>query len=568
MKSRLWWFILTIIVLSLLQIWPLLVRSGFFVTHDGNVTVVRTYELDKVLKDGQFPPRWAPDLAYTYGYPIFNFFYPLPNFLSELFHLVGFNFTDSVKVVFSLSMIGSGLAMFLLGKKLWGDLGGLLSAVIYMFVPYRAVELYVRGSLPELLVLMWLPLIFLSLFNWLDTAKFRHGMLYSIFLSLLILSHNILSLISMVVVVIYGLILIYGKRKNKFLLFTSYFSLLTILALSLTAFFWLPALVEKKYTILDEAIRHEFNFREHFVYPLQLIYSPWGYGGSKYGPIDGMSFRIGKEFILLAILSSGTLWWWRERRKKWLVIFFVMMALSSLLMALNFSAPIWELIPVLFYIQYPWRFYSLLIFALAVMGGAVGYLLEIKFNQRRALTVAMIIIIYIVVNNLRFFQPSEFTFQKEAEIINREKIISQTTGYADENLPIWVKQKPNQEPAEKFEVLSGTAEINITEAKSHLYRAQIIAYQPSQIRFNQFYFPGWKIFVDGDEAIIDYDNAFGVMDFRIQEGVHEVVVKLADTPVRRLGNYTSFFSFLAIFIVVLLNFYHQKSKIKIWINKN
>ncbi len=42
-------------------------------------------------------PRWLMDLAFGYGYPIFNFYPPLAEFLAESLHLIGFNFAAAME---------------------------------------------------------------------------------------------------------------------------------------------------------------------------------------------------------------------------------------------------------------------------------------------------------------------------------------------------------------------------------------------------------------------------------------------------------------------------------------
>ena len=81
-KSHKEFFIGFVLTLSLL--WPLLM-APFFSHHD-DVQVIRLYEMDKCIKDGQIPCRWVPDLGGLYGYPIFNYYAPLPYYFGELFY--------------------------------------------------------------------------------------------------------------------------------------------------------------------------------------------------------------------------------------------------------------------------------------------------------------------------------------------------------------------------------------------------------------------------------------------------------------------------------------------------
>lgn len=72
---------------------------GFFPIHDDE-QIARIFELDSALSDGQFPVRWVQHLGFGFGYPLFNFYPPLSYYSAEAFHLIGFSFIDSTKLVF------------------------------------------------------------------------------------------------------------------------------------------------------------------------------------------------------------------------------------------------------------------------------------------------------------------------------------------------------------------------------------------------------------------------------------------------------------------------------------
>src|SRR3989344_8198709 len=131
------------LILTLSLLWPLLAASFF--THHDDVQIIRLYEMDKCFKDGQIPCRWVPDLGGVYGYPIFNFYAPLSYYFGELAYLITGSLIISVKIMFAVPFIGAYLFMFFWSRKFWGDWGGSLSAVFYSFIPYHALDFYVRG---------------------------------------------------------------------------------------------------------------------------------------------------------------------------------------------------------------------------------------------------------------------------------------------------------------------------------------------------------------------------------------------------------------------------------------
>jgi hypothetical protein len=93
-----------------------LLHPGFFGASD-DMHSAWIYEMDRVLKSGIFPPRFVPDLSFGFGYPLFNFIYPFPYYLGELFHLIGLSLVNSTKAVLFLSIPVSAVTMFLFLKR-------------------------------------------------------------------------------------------------------------------------------------------------------------------------------------------------------------------------------------------------------------------------------------------------------------------------------------------------------------------------------------------------------------------------------------------------------------------
>ncbi len=91
-----------ILFLSIPAVRYLFVHGFFGVSDDLHIGWL--YEMDRAVKMLQFPPRFVPDLSFAFGYPLFNFVYPLPFYIGEIFHLIGFSLVDSVKIVFGLSV--------------------------------------------------------------------------------------------------------------------------------------------------------------------------------------------------------------------------------------------------------------------------------------------------------------------------------------------------------------------------------------------------------------------------------------------------------------------------------
>jgi hypothetical protein len=152
-------YLILITLLALFPIGPLLQSGYFWDAHDARHSVYFLFEFDRGIQDSILYPRWQPDFAFGYGYPFFNIYGPLSTYAGEAFHLLGLGFADAVKMVFALSIIGSGLAMYGFVKQIMGRQAGLVAAVAYMVIPYRLVDVYVRAALAESVAYVFVPLV-------------------------------------------------------------------------------------------------------------------------------------------------------------------------------------------------------------------------------------------------------------------------------------------------------------------------------------------------------------------------------------------------------------------------
>ncbi len=189
-------FVLSLILISVLPL-SALIHSGLPITHDGQDHVARIANFYLSLSEGNIVPRWASNLNWGYGHPILMFLYPLPSYFASLFHLLGFSLVDSVKSVFGFSYILSFFFMFLWLRQFLGKFPALTGSVIYIYAPYRFVDLYVRGAIGEHVAFIFLPLICYFILKTYIAKKNQAFYFLGLCLasSGLILSHNAISLV-------------------------------------------------------------------------------------------------------------------------------------------------------------------------------------------------------------------------------------------------------------------------------------------------------------------------------------------------------------------------------------
>jgi len=381
--------IFAVIFLSFWAIRPLF-HTGFFPMHD-DTQVARVFEMGKALKDGMFPVRWVPDLGYGYGYPIFNFYAPLAYYVGGLFTFLGFDALIATKIMMGIGILLSGIFMYLLAREFWGEMGGVLSGLFYLYAPYHALDIYVRGDVAEFWAYAFIPLMFWGFYKVFNSprrspsATFEVGYLWkwvvtgSIGYAGVILSHNLTAMMVTPLLAIVVWLYCYTAYRKKNIHTTYYLILTTVLGLALSAFYWIPALLELGYTNVLSQIGGGADFRDHFVCINQLWESNWGFGGSAPGcMLDGMSFMIGKLHIVVPfvvfvlVLISLIKNKYYNFNKNYIVVFLSLAGFAlSTFFTLEISRFVWETVPVMAFLQYPWRFLLLASFFTSFLAGSV-----------------------------------------------------------------------------------------------------------------------------------------------------------------------------------------------------
>src|SRR5262249_21520005 len=145
-----------------------------------------------------------------------------------------------------------------------------------------------------------------------------------------------------------------------------------LISLGLAAFIWLPALAELKFVHIERMLQGNLNYVDHFVFPWQLLSPSWGYGDSVPGPEDQISFSLGWSHLL--VVTAAGVFIYRSRNRDLATWFtFLGSALVILVLAMTpLSRWVWDYMPLLKQVQFPWRILADGIFITAILTGLYG----------------------------------------------------------------------------------------------------------------------------------------------------------------------------------------------------
>lgn len=504
------------------------------------------------LREGQIPPRLAPEFSFNQGFPLFNFYAPFAYWVTTSIHLLGVSVMGSLKLSFFLAFILSFFTMFTFLRKLFNFLPSLLGATLYVTSTYFATEIAIRGNLAETWYLALLPLSLALLIS--NSKKFSRKIFFftTIILFFIFTVHNVFSLLSVGMFTIFSLLLP-NKKIN-----------LVAIALSLLlgSYFLLPALTETSFIQVNSLIKG-YNYQDHFLCPWQLWNSNgWHFGSSMPGcDADLMSFKLGKLNLILGSFGFLLLLYRLLRQKKndvtrRISIFMGLLFASSLFLTLNYSKPIWDSSsPVMALFQFPWRF---LIFGMVGLSFFGAYLFHfVKLPLKNILIVLLIIVSFVSARkylvkpmhsyseyNLKYNSKTYIT--KELAFMMPEYISSNT------NYSYWSSfdaSQPNQMENNFDYNLPAQSAQTISVDENKKFEKRFHTSGPAELSINVQYFPYWKVYVDNKEVAVTKFDMLGRPLLQLDKPAN-VRVEYEQTFIEQMGNLLTLIGFVLLGAII------------------
>lgn len=526
-----------------------MMRPGFFPMHD-DLHPMRVREMKACLLDLQIPCRWSPDMGYGYGWPQFHYYPPLPYYVTGIAHLIGLSILDSIKLGYIISIVGSTIGMYLLSRQFFGEKAGIFSAILYTYLPYRAVNIYARGALGESWAMMCFPFVWYYLEAYLRSGKRQHMLGLAVSTTALMLSHLLSTMVIAFFLFAWTLYRLWETRllfKKRLLgLFTA-----ALLAIGLSAFYVIPSQVESSAANLKSLLMGYFSYYNHYISIDQIFFtSHWGYGASIVSSPEDLSFQIGilhwslAILALLIVITKPAI----ERRYKYMIILCTLGWLGYVFLMHPRSFPIWNNIHLLQWLQFPWRILAPIGLITSFAAGAILYKSSLKWPH------LLLIITPIIFINYAYFQPKSWqNITDEYKFTGEQWMLQQTTSIND-YLPTSAKYPPPERAPSQPYFITGAGEVSNYETGTDWQQFTLNVTQEGQLQLPLFYFPGWQVRINNQLTDIKYDNDLGLITFPVSPGNHQINVKLTNTPIRHISNIITIIT-----ITLIIYLYRKKT---------
>ena len=543
---------LILILISYVIFLPMFNNDIDVYADDGIQHIARAYGTFESIKNGIFLGNIIYFFSNNFGYSWNLFYGPFSTFGIIFFRLFCNSYITSYKLFTYFCLVFSAFSMYkFIFEMTKNNNTALISSALYITFPYHLTDLYIRNALGEFISFIFIPLVFLGLYEIINTKKKSYFLCIGV--SGLILSHNISTLFVSIFAFIYLCVCmksIMQKDKIKILINNVIFILL------ITSFFWIPMLEAKNisnYQVYEHNSMSTIKSVESNTLTINQIFVTKKNGS--------FVFELGPHIFIMIALSIMVLRILKENRKEY--ILFLILGLISLWMCTKYFP--WKFMPrVLLIIQFPWRLMIFVCFFFSIVCSINMSVLIKKFNMKDAIIIIIICVLYTV--SLNDFVPYD-EFNKEIEEyslglvsgVENEVIIGEGRG---EYLPTNAFNNKVYLAIRKDEAyfLQGEAivEEEIKEPNKYLAKIKTLDEQ-TILELPYIYYPGYKVIADGMN-IESFETENGFLGVKLlPNDSFEIEATYEGTTLMKVSLMISIFSMICF---AILNLKDYKSKVK------
>ena len=460
--------------------------------------------LDAV-KSGDFYPSWSLDRNLGYGGLELRMYPPLSHYVLALFKLATGNWHLATWLTYTFWWIVGCFGIYFWTKEFTKSENAVFAAILFGIIPYRINEIYQTFLYAEFAAGSILPFCFLFLTritkdscekeenaNLKKTFISTNILGFAVSLSALILTHLPLTLIGIIALVIYFLC----QVKWRFPDFSYIFARVSfggLLALASTSFFWVKVLQERfmmaKTSIHEELeVHYQFNF---LLTPIQ-IYDEITYKLS-FVPFFYDLVLLLTILIVLPMAITGLLKNPSLEKRQWLGLWIVF--IFSIFITTVLSRPLWDNLPLLFEVQFPWRWLNIVsIFAPVLAAGGFSTCLKWYENEEFRKYAVMVSGVFIIaltlsiswaISTAAYIPPKDTDYRIEQAIKGKSFKFWGT---------IWAREDFVNNLTNKVSV--NLRQTNVLEWKPTERIFTVEEGQPSDAYVATFYHPNWHTTVN------------------------------------------------------------------------
>ena len=541
-------------------------------THDGETHIRRIEALTAALQAGVIYPRWLPDLMFGYGKPVLNYYSPGFYYPVALLNSAGLDLIPCIRIALSVGFALSAWWMFRLSRLFVSIWPATVSVIAFQFYPYRIYDLFVRGAFPEFCAFFWLPpIVFFTVQAARTDAKAAGRFSFPVLVASagiawagLILTHNLTALMAvlMLAAALACILVLQFRAQATWLPILASGIVPVAVGASLAAWYVLPALLELGWVMNGRRLftgigaGHFLEWTE--LLSLDAVY-PYAF------PQDRP--RLPLYALPIALASLATALFRKERRLRLFALVTLLLTVGLSWLMTGASSWLWftgELI--LDQVQFPWRWQIFAALGAALLLGAATETVYLIGRKRLnvilpvSIAVSAYLFAYASVDLKYETTPDSSGLPHWSASMEDWLAQAPISPWGQHLLPIWSAGTmleaagAGMYPWEQQASPSPVSAAAVTPLRVGLLqqRYRVTTDQPFRILFHQFYFPSWKVSLDGSQVDVEPATGLGLASAAIPPGTHDVEIKWGTTPAVWLGRIVTAAGWLVVLFLLCL----------------
>ena len=527
-------------------------------TDDGWLHLLRLIGIDNVIQNGNFPFLVSPFFCNNWGYSMTAFYPTIVSYIPYFIGVIIGTFSNGIKIFAALTTILSGIFMYNFVNEVTDKKKiALLSAIIYMTLPYKLEDLYNRFAIGEFTAFVFIPIVFQGLYNLLHGDKKRHFYI-AIGGAGLLLTHTI----STVYTALFCLIYILFNLKlflKKDVIIKCIINVIFILLIS--AMFWVPMLEFESST--HYAIFEPDALKTSGKYVANNTIELWQLLKDK-GEENGVSFVVGIPFIIMLLLGVFV-YNKLDKKIKDFYLTSIVLGIISIIMCTKFFP--WIIMPnFLCTVQYPWRLLGFALFFLTPLCGINIYYLINRINKKWIQDVIYMLVILIImlftVKELSVYTSEDTSLDQKYESSTIENPVIHYFSVNRDYMPLNAIDKQRTYLLTRTDntyLLSGNVTVeNETKNGLHLEISIKDAEQGSMLELPYLFYPGYNVVLQYDDNEIKLETSEsenGFIKITIPENIEEgkIIAYYTGTTLEKIAYIVSEISII-IFVIYIIYF--------------
>ncbi len=548
-----WWVAFGVSLATALLIVSPFFWLGVASGHDFSFHASSWLDVAGQWKEGILFPRWCKWANYGFGEPRFVFYPPLSWMLGAALSLMlPGNAVPGAFIVLAQTL--AGLSMFALARRFFSRGAAVFAAGCYAANPYALLVVYMRSDFAEELAAVFLPVLLLAALQvggLIEHCWRSRRRAMAVFASLF--AAVWLSNAPAGVMATYSMALLFAWAALREESFAPLWRGAGGLALGfgLSGFYLLPAAYEQRWVNIKQALASGLQPSQNFLYTQipDPEHNLFNWIASSFAVL---LMLLGGIAALIAHRSEGNSKDGEEVKKVWHAL--LLLSAAATILMLRPSLLLWELLPKLQFVQFPWRWMGILALPYAYFGAAA--------ITRRRIGRIWAVIVLIATVGAGWFMVHK-TWWDADDIPSLQEAIASGQGFegTDEYDPKGDDRYNLQAKAPAARILrtegsngkAPAAKVDIQRWTAEQRDLSVTSTRPLRLAVRLLDYPAWRAELNGSPLAPEHGESTAEMVFRLSPGLNRITIRFARTPDRTFGDVLSLGSLLVLSLIVVLS---------------